>query len=94
MIDQSNEKNASYSKYKLEENEDLAEFISIILGDGGIYIPPVYNSYTLTISLNGIDEKQYVDYVKRLIYRLYHIHPHEHQKKMRKQSHTTYTIKN
>lgn len=84
MIDQSNEKNASYSKYKLEENEDLAEFISIILGDGGIYIPPVYNSYTLTISLNGIDEKQYVDYVKRLIYRLYHIHPHEHQKKNEK----------
>ncbi|MEE9378534.1 MAG: LAGLIDADG family homing endonuclease [Candidatus Lokiarchaeia archaeon] len=80
MTKQSNNKNPKHSKIQLEENEDLAEFISVILGDGGIYVPPIYNSYTLTISLNGIDEKLYVDYVKRLLYRLLQKYPHEHQR--------------
>jgi len=79
MTEKSYDIKHKFSKIKLEENKDLAEFISIILGDGGIYIPPVYKSYTLSISLNGIDEKLYMTYVKRLIYNMFHKFPHAHQ---------------
>ncbi|MFW9990054.1 MAG: hypothetical protein ACFFC3_15515 [Candidatus Odinarchaeota archaeon] len=80
MNKQSNNKNLKSSKIQLEENEKLAELISIILGDGDIYIRQKNNSYTLAISLNGIDEKLYVDYVKNLVCLVFHKNPYEHQR--------------
>ncbi len=47
---------------------DLAAFIGIMLGDGGIR-----NKYQLTVSLNYESEREYADYVGRLINRLFSV---------------------
>lgn len=52
----------------LEENEDLAEFVCIILGDGHMHKrgEKSYHYYGLSISLNRVDEKEYIKYVYSL----------------------------
>jgi hypothetical protein len=57
-------------------NENLAEMIGIILGDGGLYKPTKYDRYyRLQITLNGVDEAQYVYYVSDLMKSLFGIEP-------------------
>ncbi|MFX0104378.1 MAG: LAGLIDADG family homing endonuclease [Candidatus Hodarchaeota archaeon] len=64
----------------LEESEDLAEFISIMLGDGNIYIKNGHYSLSISFSLR---EKEYIQYVKNLIIKLFKISPqYSENKKM------------
>ena len=66
------------------ENEDLAELTCILLGDGGIYTSPYLTKYELTIFLNRIDEKRYIDYVNTLFYKLFQYYLNEYPKKNEK----------
>jgi len=61
----------------LEENEDLAEFVCIILGDGHMHKrgEKSYHFYGLSISLNRVDERQYVKYVYSLTKRVTGLEP-------------------
>ena len=61
----------------LKKNGDLAEMIGIILGDGHLHKKGElkYKDSVLCISLNRIDEKEYVDYVKDLMYNIFKINP-------------------
>ena len=56
----------------MEENEDLAEMIGIILGDGHLY--EKQGHYRLTISFS-IEEKKYIEYVKNLMQKIFQITP-------------------
>ncbi len=46
----------------------LAEFMGIVFGDGGIN-----NDWQLVISLNSLTDREYSDYILKLIYDLFHI---------------------
>lgn len=59
---------------ELKENEELAEMVGIILGDGGLYITP-FKQYELEIALNGVDEYPYVQYVEVLMEKMFTIKP-------------------
>lgn len=48
---------------------ELAEFIGIMLGDGGL------TNYQLNITLNSQTDKEYLSYVKNLLEKLFHIQP-------------------
>ena len=48
-----------------EKSAELAEFIGIILGDGGI------STYQLRITLNEKEESRYIEFVSDLIYKLF-----------------------
>lgn len=50
-------------------SKKLAEFIGIVLGDGGI------NPFQVTISLHRVDDREYVGYVVKLIEELFHVTP-------------------
>ncbi len=63
----------SYSLPKL--SNDLAEFIGIILGDGGI------TPYQLKITLNSQEEKKYIIFVSNLLHKLFHAAPAIYQRK-------------
>jgi hypothetical protein len=52
---------------KPDFSEDLAEFVGIILGDGGI------NTNQVTVSLNRITDKEYSIFVQRLVRKLFDI---------------------
>ena len=54
-------------KITLEENNIVSEFIGILLGDGHLS----ENSSNVSISFNGVDEADYVEYVKKLIKKLF-----------------------
>ena len=56
-------------------NEDLAEFMGIMIGDGGVA------PYHISITLNSIDEKEYAEYVSDLLFRLFGIQPKIYKKK-------------
>ncbi len=51
----------------LKESTVLAKLIGIMLGDGFLDL----NGYVILISLNGIDEEDYVDYVKHLLKKIF-----------------------
>lgn len=51
------------------KNSQLAEFVGIMLGDGGI------SRYQITVSLNGIDDAAYADFVVKLLEKLFGISP-------------------
>jgi len=57
----------------LNEDETLAEFIGIILGDGHVHkrTERSYLDSAVLISLNRVDEPQYVDYVKHLMFKIF-----------------------
>ncbi len=61
------------SKIILEKNEKIAEFASIILGDGNITSSK--GNYRLDISLNNVDEAKYVEYVKGMVKAIYNQDP-------------------
>lgn len=52
-----------------QPSENLAEFIGIVLGDGGT------TPFQVTISLHREDDKLYVNYVGKLIEELFHVTP-------------------
>lgn len=52
---------------KPKKSEDLAEFIGIVLGDGGI------TQYQVIISFHSVDEKEYSKFVASLIKRLFDV---------------------
>ena len=54
-----------------EQIEQLAEFVGIILGDGSIS----RTGYAICIVLNSEADKYYIDYVCKLIYRLFNVKP-------------------
>lgn len=54
---------------KPKESEDLAEFIGIVLGDGGI------TPRQVAITLNKTDDIEYIEYVSKLIRRLFDVSP-------------------
>lgn len=47
----------------LKEDDKNAEFVGIMLGDGTLY----NNGNVVSVSLNGVDEEDYVKYVKKLM---------------------------
>lgn len=49
-------------------SEDLSEFIGILLGDGGV------SARQVTITLHKYDDKDYSDYVARLIKKVFRLH--------------------
>lgn len=57
--------------YKPEKDKELAEFIGIMLGDGG------FTSYgkQIQITLNNKDDKEYIEFVYNLAYKLFHKKP-------------------
>ncbi|MFX1377286.1 MAG: LAGLIDADG family homing endonuclease [Promethearchaeota archaeon] len=68
------------NKFYLEENDDLAELIGIILGDGHLHKKgeKSYLGSVLCISLNREDEPKYVDYVRKFLFRLLNEKPKMH----------------
>lgn len=56
----------------MEEEEDLAEMIGIILGDG--HISDSQNHYRLSIAFNP-EEKNYIEYVKNLMEKIFKVIP-------------------
>lgn len=52
-------------------NKLTAELVGILLGDGSI------RPYSFGVDLNRIDEAEYVDYVKELIYKVFNKYPRE-----------------
>ena len=52
---------------KPRRSEDLAEFVGIMLGDGGI------TQYQVTITFHSEDEKEYIKFVSNLIKRLFDV---------------------
>jgi hypothetical protein len=65
---------------KLNQNERLAEFVTIMLGDGNLY----EKLYRIQISFNGEEEKRYINYVKGLMKRIFGITPKEYWEKEKK----------
>lgn len=59
--------NAPLHVKKPKKSENLAEFVGIILGDGGI------TQYQVTITFHSEDEKEYVKFVSNLIKRLFDV---------------------
>ena len=68
---------------KLQQTEELAEFITIMLGDGNLY----EKLYRIQISFNGTEEKRYFDYVKNLMKNLLGITPKEYWEKEKNGAH-------
>lgn len=66
--------------YYLEENESLAELIGILLGDGHLHKKgeKSYLGSVLSISLNRIEESEYVEYVRQLLISLFNEKPKLH----------------
>lgn len=62
---------------ELKKDEDLAELICIILGDGHLHRKgeKKYKNSLLSISLNRVDELEYVHYVKNLMQKMFKISP-------------------
>lgn len=54
---------------ELSPNEELAETVGIILGDGGV------TNYQLKIYLDRISDRQYAEYVRSLLYRVFGEYP-------------------
>lgn len=52
---------------KPEFSEELAEFVGIMLGDGGV------NKHQVTVTLNSITDKEYLEFVQKLIQNLFGI---------------------
>ncbi|MBY8988297.1 MAG: hypothetical protein KGD61_07575 [Candidatus Lokiarchaeota archaeon] len=62
-----------YEKLRIDETEKLVELVGIILGDGSI--SDSYGKYSLRIALNDKHEKEYVEYVKALMLKVFNVEP-------------------
>lgn len=56
-------------------SEKLAEFVGIILGDGGI------SKYQVAVTLNALDDREYGDFVVRIVKHLFGVKPSIHKKR-------------
>jgi len=63
-----------------KKDRDLAELLGIMLGDGHLN----KRLYRQQISFNGLDEKEYMLYVRNKIKSMYNIEPHERWEKEKK----------
>lgn len=61
------------SAERIGQNEELAEFIGIMLGDGNIYINKKYGTYQIRVACHEHDEKNYLFFVKQLMEKLFGI---------------------
>ncbi|MFA6251152.1 MAG: LAGLIDADG family homing endonuclease [Candidatus Paceibacterota bacterium] len=61
--------NVRKSIYKIKKSKNLAEFIGIMLGDGGL------SKYMVKITLNRNTDKKYIKFVSDLICQLFKIKP-------------------
>ena len=50
----------------MEYSETLAEIIRIILGDGSLRYDEENHKYNLKIYLNGVDDHEYFQYIKKI----------------------------
>lgn len=66
--------NKARSILKPKESKELAEFIGIMMGDGGM------TRYQCKITLNKNDDKEYAHYVKKMIERLFKKVPSMHER--------------
>lgn len=68
-----------FNSFNIEDCKLVAEFIGIMLGDGHLHKKgeKSYDGDLLSISLNRVDEPEYVEYVKHLIFNLFGIIPVE-----------------
>lgn len=57
---------------------ELAEFVGIMLGDGGIHTP-----WQATISMNWLSDKEYAEYIVKLCIKLFTIKPSVYKRKTR-----------
>ena len=76
------QKTGKFKKWKIldrkpiarpNKNAELAEFVGIMLGDGGM------TKNQVTISLNRETDREYIFYVKNLIERLFRVEPSERE---------------
>ncbi len=67
----------------MKENEKLAELVGIILGDGHLHKKGElsYKDSLISISLNRIDDKEYVLYVEQLLITIFNKKPRSHNRK-------------
>lgn len=65
----------SYPIYKPKLSNDLAEFVGIMLGDGGM------SEGQLCIYLNSKDDKEYAHFVQELVKKLFKIKPSVYKRK-------------
>ncbi|MCY3412996.1 MAG: hypothetical protein INQ03_15265 [Candidatus Heimdallarchaeota archaeon] len=68
-------------------NEDLAELIGIILGDGNI------SDKTIIITQNYVDNPEYIKYIERLIYKVFNIRPKRYHRRKEGKSPKTIDLK-
>lgn len=61
--------NVTHPVHKPKRSTELAEFVGIMMGDGGI------TDYQLRITLNRIDDKAYSEFVVKLIKKLFKLVP-------------------
>lgn len=59
----------SRAVHRPKRNTDLAEFIGIVMGDGGI------SNYQVVITLHHVDDLEYVSFVSSLIKKLFKMEP-------------------
>ncbi|KKN35857.1 hypothetical protein LCGC14_0779460 [marine sediment metagenome] len=64
----------------IEESEDFAELSTIINGDGNIFYDKG-NKYLLRISSNTTEEREYREYTKELIKKVFNIQPKSYPRK-------------
>ncbi len=67
----------------LEKNENLAELVGILLGDGHITLDYEKSSYKVEIALNS-DEKLYVDHVYNFLVNKFNVKPRVYQRSTEK----------
>ncbi len=77
-------------KFPNLKDPKLAEFVGILLGDGSLGIYECKSNgkiklqYRVKVTLNSIDDKEYVQYVERLIFQLFGLMPIKKFKKNEK----------
>lgn len=76
--DELTHKNKSHRKPAILPTKcnELAEFIGIMLGDGGIHTP-----WQATITVNWVADKDYAEHVANLCYSLFNIYPSIYKRK-------------
>lgn len=58
-----------------KDKASLAEMVGIILGDGHLKYNPLKRKYSIGISLNEIDDPNYVKYVESLMLSIFKVKP-------------------
>lgn len=89
-------RNNNINTWNIEIDDDLAEIVGILLGDGSIghYVDNRgKNLFIIEISFNGIDEKPYLIYVCSLLQKIFIKKPYFRQRKGQKAAYLRYQDK-